>query len=258
MSNKADFLQLQYDFASHIRDPLNNPAPQELEDRRMAIYRDLFFSNQLSFITNTFPVMTELLGEQRVEKMVRGFFAKHPNHSPYFREIPRVFLEYLETIPTPEDLPFLHQLARYEWLELHLMVHEDPQLPDYTITQNNDKLLNQPLLLNPLLFIEHYNWPVQHISLENIERISAQETFIILYRDTSHTVRFFTVNALTALFWDILKCNQGITASAAIAAVSEHAGTPTDALKDDFLQIIKIALRDDIVLGVTMDCAYTK
>jgi len=27
------------DFAAHIRDPENNPAPDRIEDRRMGIYR---------------------------------------------------------------------------------------------------------------------------------------------------------------------------------------------------------------------------
>ena len=36
---------LQTRFAGHIRDPRQVAAPDGIEDRRMAIYRDLFFNN---------------------------------------------------------------------------------------------------------------------------------------------------------------------------------------------------------------------
>ena len=42
MADKTDFRDIQYAFARHIRDPENNPAPVDAEDRRLAIYRDLF------------------------------------------------------------------------------------------------------------------------------------------------------------------------------------------------------------------------
>ena len=45
MAELPEFQQKQYAFAAHIRDPENNPAPSGVEDRRMAIYRELFFNN---------------------------------------------------------------------------------------------------------------------------------------------------------------------------------------------------------------------
>ena len=40
-----DFRQVQREFAAHLRDPANNPAPGNIEERRLAIYRELFFNN---------------------------------------------------------------------------------------------------------------------------------------------------------------------------------------------------------------------
>ena len=39
------FQETQYQFAAYIRDPEHQPIPDQLESRRMAIYRDLFFNN---------------------------------------------------------------------------------------------------------------------------------------------------------------------------------------------------------------------
>ena len=39
------FQDKQYEFAAHLRDPENVPAPDGIEDRRMGIYRELFYNN---------------------------------------------------------------------------------------------------------------------------------------------------------------------------------------------------------------------
>ena len=39
------FQQTQYAFAAHLRDPDANPAPPDIEDRRMKIYRELVYNN---------------------------------------------------------------------------------------------------------------------------------------------------------------------------------------------------------------------
>jgi len=55
--------RLQTGFAAHIRDPQNKPAPDGIEDRRMGIYRELFFNNIKSFISSNFPVLKTLFSE---------------------------------------------------------------------------------------------------------------------------------------------------------------------------------------------------
>lgn len=36
------FIDVQNEFMAHIREPNKQPCPTDVEDRRMAIYRDLF------------------------------------------------------------------------------------------------------------------------------------------------------------------------------------------------------------------------
>ena len=51
IENKPDRLQSQLNsFAAHIRDPENQAGPAGVEDRRMDIYRQLFFNNISIFI----------------------------------------------------------------------------------------------------------------------------------------------------------------------------------------------------------------
>ena len=39
------FIEIQNEFMAHIREPKKNKKPSGIEDRRMSIYRDLFFNN---------------------------------------------------------------------------------------------------------------------------------------------------------------------------------------------------------------------
>ncbi len=57
MSERKGLLQQQYAFAAHIRDPQHAAPPADIEDRRMGIYRELFFNNLDSSLTDTLPVL---------------------------------------------------------------------------------------------------------------------------------------------------------------------------------------------------------
>ena len=55
-----NFQEAQRHFAAHIRNPDLNSAPSGIEDRRMSIYRELFYNNVESFISNGFPVLRSI------------------------------------------------------------------------------------------------------------------------------------------------------------------------------------------------------
>ncbi|MCH8302887.1 MAG: putative DNA-binding domain-containing protein, partial [Proteobacteria bacterium] len=124
MASLPEFQQKQYAFAAHIRDPENNPAPSGVEDRRMAIYRELFFNNLHNLIGSTFPVIKKLHKPDKFRSLIRSFMVRHEAQTPYFLEIPREFLAFLENSYEMQDdaFPFLIELAHYEWVELQLSV----------------------------------------------------------------------------------------------------------------------------------------
>ena len=77
MADLLEFQRKQYEFAAHIRDPENNAAPDGIEDRRMAIYRNLFFNNLRNLLGSTFPVLKKLSGKERWDQLIREFMARH-------------------------------------------------------------------------------------------------------------------------------------------------------------------------------------
>ena len=90
-----DFRDTQLQFAAHIRHPEQNPPPPDIEDRRLAIYRDLFYNNIQSFLASGFPVLKSILEQAHWHSMVRDFIYRHQSHSPYFLKISEEFLSYL-------------------------------------------------------------------------------------------------------------------------------------------------------------------
>ncbi len=130
------FTDLQYAFTRHIRDPQHAPAPEGIEDRRMAIYRDLLYRNVESFMANSFPVLRKIMADAAWHALIRDYFHTHQARTPLFPKMPYEFLQYLESGrgALAGDFPFLYELAHYEWVELALamdmrdidMTHVDP------------------------------------------------------------------------------------------------------------------------------------
>lgn len=202
---KAEFIQLQYAFAAHIRNPEQAAAPADVEDRRMGIYRELFYNNVEGFLSNGFPVLRELLDDKPWHAMARDFFACHRCHSPLFLEIPREFLNYLnnERSQHDEDPPFLCELAHYEWVELALSVAETE---DSDEVDANGDLLNAAPILSSLAWPLSYAYPVHRISPDfQPTEADAQPTYLLVYRDINDAVGFLELNPVSARLFSLIQ-----------------------------------------------------
>ena len=151
--------RLQYQFTAHLRDPKKNPAPADIEDRRMEIYRDLVFSNVENFLSSNFPVIHTLYGERDWLVLVRDFLREHQCHTPLFPEFGREFLRYVEARQEQNrgDPPFLLELAHYEWAELALTLDEN-NIDDVPHDPNGDPLTGVPVM-SPLACVLAYRFP---------------------------------------------------------------------------------------------------
>lgn len=199
MAERPGFLQQQFHFAAHIRNPERHAAPAGIEDRRMGIYRDLFYNNVEGFLSNTFPVLRELIKDADWHAMARAFFAQHRSQSPYFLDIPREFLTWLseERESQPNDLPFLQELAHYEWVELALSVAE---LEDSSLAVDpaGDLLLGVPVV-SALAWPLTYHFPVHRICADfQPDSPGDTPTSLLLYRDDEDEVHFLELNPVSA------------------------------------------------------------
>ena len=157
-----DFRDTQLQFAAHIRHPEQNPPPPDIEDRRLAIYRDLFYNNIQSFLASGFPVLKSILEQTHWHSMVRDFIYRHQSHSPYFLKISEEFLSYLQTerIASQEDPGFMLELAHYEWVELALDI-SNLEMPANSAPQGN--MIDNIPQISPTAWRFNYRYPVHKI-----------------------------------------------------------------------------------------------
>ncbi len=245
------FTQQQYAFAAHIRQPDRNPAPKDIEDRRMAIYRDLFYNNVEGFLSSGFPVLRELTDDTHWHAMARDFFAGHHCHSPLFMEISREFLGYLEheRSEREDDFPFLYELAHYEWVELALSIAEEESTQ---VDDPDGDLLESVPVLSSLAWPLCYQYPVHRISKDfRPEQPEGQPVYLMVYRGSDDEVGFIELNAISARLFSLLQENDSLTGRQALEQIATELNHPDpEVVIDGGREILNAWKQRDIILGV--------
>lgn len=198
--NSPAFQEFQRDFGRHLRDPHHVARPKGVPARGAAVYGELLFNNVSGFLDACFPVCRQLLGEARWRRLNRTFFRDWPSQTPWFREIPREFVHYLQTGNIRQPLPrWFAELAHYEWAELAVDVME-VSVPAHD--PDGDLLDGHPLL-NPALMNLAYAWPVHRIAPDWKPR-RPEATHLLVYRNRDEVVQFSALNPVTARLLELL------------------------------------------------------
>lgn len=219
--------QQQFELAAHLRDPDSHAAPPGLEDRRLAIYRDLFFNNIEGLLSGNFPVIRKTLGEQHWRSLARQFYAQHRSHTPLFAEIGREFIRFLQERAEGDagDPAWLAEMAQYEWVELGLQV-ADNETPAHDA--DGDLLTGIPVL-SPIAWPLAYAWPVQHIGPDYQPEMPPEApTLLLVRRDAQYEIRFAEISPLVYRLIEILRAgeNSGRHALEQLAAEAGVADLP--------------------------------
>jgi len=227
MAPMPEFIRRQYAFAANIRDPENNPAPEDVEDRRMQIYRKLFYNNVEGFISGTFPVLRQIHSDADWHALVREFFSRHRSRTPLFHEIPREFLNWLESerAGNPADPPFLYELAHYEWVELALAIAESPPQPPAVDPQGD--LLNGIPVLSPFAWHLAYRYPVHRIGPDfRPTQPGDMPTCLVVYRDREGEVGFLEINNVTKRLLELIDAGEYRTGTELLARIATEMSHP--------------------------------
>lgn len=243
--------RMQREFAAHIRDPSGAPAPGGIEDRRMAVYRELFFNNLRGFLETNFPVLRSLHDDADWDALCRDFFRDFRAQTPLFPEIPREFLRYLQERRQGHDgdPPFMLELAHYEWVELALSLDEAD--PEAVGADAGGDLLNGVPVLSPLAWPLSYAWPVHRISADYQPEATPDEaTHLLVYRRRDYTVRFMQLNAVSALLLQRLQAKEGLTGRELLNAIAGEIKHANPAIVIEAGAALMNELRDkDVILG---------
>jgi hypothetical protein len=190
------FKETQIAFMQHIKNPLANPFDGGIEDRRLDIYRELFFNNILGFLSSGFPVLESLYSEQQWKVLARRFFSEHQCRSPYFIDISKEFVEYLssEYELIESDPIFMRELAHYEWLELDVSVRKSSQ----SLKPWDGHSQISQVQMSDLATLVSYQYPVHQISVDFCPTEAGEVVYLVIYRDATDEVNFTLINEVSA------------------------------------------------------------
>ncbi len=250
-NSRPAFMERQHAFAAHIRDPQRVAPPEDVEDRRMRIYRELFYNNVQDFMANSFPVLRELYSDGDWHALIRDYFACHRAHTPLFLQMPQEFLRYLESErgERPEDPPFLWELAHYEWVELALSI-DTREIENDGVDAEGDLFTGTPVL-SPLAWPLAYRYPVHRIGPEHQPREAPdQPTYLVAYRDRTDDVGFLEMNPVTARLLELFSSEDPGTGAEALRRIAAELGHPKpEVVIEGGLQILADLRSRDVVLG---------
>ncbi len=252
MADLPEFQRKQFEFAAHIRDPDKNPAPAQVEDRRMAVYRELFYNNLLKLLSGTFPVLKKLHSQEKWRQMIRQFMVQHRAQTPYFLQVPKEFLSFLETEYDmgDDDFPFLLELAHYEWVELAVSVSEVTN-DDLDVDRAGDLLAGVPVK-SRLAEAYAYHYPVHRIADDFIPtEPGEQPTYLVIYRQANDDLGFMELNPVTARLLEMIQNNAEATGRELLTRLAEEISYPD---RDALIAHGAVALQEmkdaEILLGV--------
>jgi hypothetical protein len=243
------FQVTQHDFIQHIKNPEANPFDGGIEDRRLKIYRELFFNNILGFLSSGFPVLESLYSEQQWEVLARKFFIEHQCSSPYFIDISKEFVEYLsnEYELSEFDPVFMGELAHYEWLELDVSVRKSSQMAK---AWDGHSQITQ-VQMSDLASLVSYQYPVHQISSHFQPSQTNEVVYLVIYRDATDEVHFTLINAVSAHLLNTI-LQQGVATVDSLSQTMIEAMPQLDVqqITESLQQVLQQLLKQEILLPV--------
>ncbi|QOC21502.1 putative DNA-binding domain-containing protein [Wenzhouxiangella sp. AB-CW3] len=244
-------LRLQRQFAGHLRDPESVSAPEGVEDRRMAIYRRLFFGNLRNLMAKNFPVLRRLVDDDGWDRLIRQFMVAHRAQTPMFTEIGSEFVRFIEQ-QRPDDLPpFATELVHWEYLETVVRLHE-ADLAAVAADPDSDLLARAPTL-NPTMQLGIYRWPVHQIGPEFQPDAPLPSPIVLAAcRKRDHRIGFMRFNPVTARLVERIGEHENQSGREHLLAIAGELGAPDpEAIVQSGAAMLEKLRAGEFVLGTT-------
>jgi hypothetical protein len=243
----TSFRETQHAFIQHIKNPEANPFDGGIEDRRLKIYRELFFNNILGFLSSGFPVLESLYSEQQWQTLARAFFIEHTCRSPYFVDISKEFVEYLssEYELGEFDPVFMRELAHYEWMELDVSIRKSQQTAQ--AWDGHSPVIQ--VQMSDLASLVSYQYPVHQISTDFYPSQASDTVYLVVYRDATDEVNFTLINAVSAHLLNTIM-QQGVATVDLLSETMIEAMPQLDVqqITESLQQVLQQLLKQEILL----------
>ncbi|MSQ68472.1 MAG: DUF2063 domain-containing protein [Gammaproteobacteria bacterium] len=243
----TDLAQCQRDFAAYLRDP-RQPAPPGVDARRLKLYRDLVLNNLENLLAKAFPVLQTVLPPAGWRALVGDFCREHRAHTPSFLRLPGEFVDYLQAgRAAADDLPFLSELADYEWRHLEVTLALDVVVDRAGLHAD---LLAGQIVLNPVLRLCTYQFPVHTLSPGHAATCAPARSFLAVYRGVDESPKCAQLTPVTARLVALMADPQVGRGCELLAHLARELAHPDPAsLVAAGREILEELRRREIVLG---------
>jgi hypothetical protein len=129
----------------------------ELVLARLAVYRGNVVGASGKALAGAYPVIGKIVGEEFFEGLAREYLRRHPSASGDLNEFGESFAEFVATFPHTQDLPYLPDVARMEWLA-HRAYYAADARPLET-----ERLASMHFALGPACALMQSRWPLARI-----------------------------------------------------------------------------------------------
>lgn len=249
----------QHAFAAALLDAAL-PVPSGLSawngsdaEARFAVYRNNIVHSLVNVLTDSFPVVRQLVGDEFFGAMARLYLVDHPPASPLMHRYGAGLPAWIADFEPATALPYLSDIARLEWARLcafHAADAEPVEVQTLVgLTQASERLAGTTLALHPTLAIVRSPHPIVSLwSAHQQGDAIRDEQLSALRLDRAEAALVFRAASDDALVLELPDADAQLTAT--IAAGASLAAAQRFHPQADLVQVLTHLLRHGLITGV--------
>ncbi len=192
---------------------------------RFNVYRNNVMSSLIDALAGSYPVVCALVGEEFFRAVAAEFVRSAPPQSPVLAWYGKSFADFLVNYPPVASLPYLPEVARFEWMlieSLHAADASSMDAPDWQTLLEAEELLSKvTFVFHPAARIFFSSYPVisiwhahqdddAEIEMQNID-MRAPEGALITREELS--VQISPIDRAASDFMAALQSGRGLIQS---------------------------------------------
>jgi hypothetical protein len=219
-------------------------------DLRFAVYRNNVVHSLINVLTDSFPVVRELVGDEFFGAMARLYLVDHPPASPQMHRYGAGLPAWIADFEPATALPYRSDMARLEWARLCAFHAADAEpIEVHTLVglmQAPERLARATLAMHPSLAIVRSPHPIVSLwSAHQQDEAARDEQLSALRLDLAEAALVFRAPSDDTLVLVVPDADAQLTA--AIAAGASRATAQHAHPQADLVQVLTLMLRHGLI-----------
>ncbi len=217
-------------------------APGPVGDR-LAIYRNTVQGSLTEALAVTFPVIHRIVGNEFFAGFARRFIAAHPPQRPQLSTYGAAFPDFIESADVGKQLPYLADVARFEWARNESYFAADaPLLDTQRLAIDAESLEAMTLRLHPATrcvvsrFPIFRIWEVNQPEIADVPAVDMNMPQAVLISRPKHHVVVRAIALADAAFITAIQEGETFGGAADTAFLNDPTFNLQDALTQHFVQ----------------------